>query len=72
MSTMNKISVDVVAIWPERESGDEYEYEHAIVVRKFADSVCITQRDSDVNVPVYALDVFIKTLREMKKAMESK
>lgn len=72
MTTMNKISVDVVVLWPERESGDEYEFEHAIVIKKCADSVCISQRDSDINVPNYALDALIKTLRDMKKAVESK
>lgn len=61
-----------VVIWPDQQDGDGAGMEHALAVQPYDDCIVIEQNGNLLNVPRYALDALIKTLREMKKAMESK
>ena len=57
----------VTVIWPERETETDYEYEHAIVISRWTDSVVIQQRGAEITVPAYALRELILALREEER-----
>jgi hypothetical protein len=55
-----------IIIWPEVQ-GDDYQYEHAIVVMPYGDTVGIEQNGQSITIPRYALAAVLKALRDVAK-----
>ena len=73
MTTTANVNIDTTVIWPEMEAAMDYQFEHAIVVRRFADgTVELRQKTETVSVPHYALKELIATLRAAQKANAAK
>ena len=66
MSIVSKpLAAGSVVIWQEHDVGDQYEYEHSLVVRPAADGAVIETKDVEVFIPWYSVDDLAKVLRAM-------
>jgi hypothetical protein len=55
-----------IVIWPEVKA-DDYQYEHAIVVMPYGDTVGIEQNGQSITIPRYAFAAVLKAMRDVAK-----
>jgi len=72
MTTTSRFPIGVRTVWPEQTDGDDYQYEHAIVVVPYADSIGIEQNGNTITIPLYALSHVLRAMRDAGREAEGK
>jgi hypothetical protein len=73
MTTTKKIhSAGAVIIWPEHGDDADFQYEHAIAVVPYSDSIGVEQNGQSITIPLYALRQVMAAIREAAKEAEAK